>query len=139
MPVDQQRPEAQGQSQRGEKIKHSQALPEPARPGEWASGGQQLDRPEKPQEHQPPSKKEEGPPVPWLRTSRRMIGRQPPTGFPCPPHRDKRNPDAEAQFEQEPEKSHAMDSLQMSFQKQDPRRRERKTGVSMMPIVLNRE
>ena len=111
MPVDQQRPEAQGQSQRGEKIKRSQALPKPARPGEWASGGQQLGRPEQPQEHQGSSKNEEGLPVPRLRTSRRMIGRQPPTGFPCPPHRDKRNPDAEAQLEQEPEKSYAMNSL----------------------------
>ena len=49
-----------------------------------------------------------------------MVGRQPPACFACPPRRDKRNPDAEAQLEQEPEKSYAMNSLQMSLQNRDP-------------------
>ena len=123
MAIHQQRPETQGQGQGSEEIKpaQAQAQAQPARPAEPARRPEHLGQANRPQQHQPTSKDEEGLPVTALGPRSVMIGQEARAVFTVPDQGDKRYPRTKRQLGKNPEQGDVEDCPQMSLQTGIPR------------------
>lgn len=117
MAVNLQRPQAQRESERCEKINPAEPLPQHAGPGSHREHPDYLHEPDEPQQQEPHPQDIEGRPVTNLRMSRGMVSQE---SFAIPAQGDETDPGAQGKLSQHPEEGYNADDLQVLLQNPGP-------------------
>ena len=117
MAVNLQRPQAQRESERCEKINPAEPLSQHAGPGSYREYPDYLHETDEPQQEEPHPQDIEGLPVASLRAGRGMVGQE---AFAIPAQGDEADPGAQGKLNQHPEDRYKADDLQGPLQNTEP-------------------